>query len=118
MRGYLTSMATACKKERERIELELKRKIALLEEKHLKFGGKKTLRKLNLARKKIELADTANIQKDLLFLRQNFVTKSPKYLKWLNWKARKRIAAKYITSLNSKHSLPITANCVQENSNV
>lgn len=64
LRGSLLSMSAACKKEREKLVKELKDNIRLLEQRHLRFGGNKILRKLNIARKKLELAETAAIKKN------------------------------------------------------
>lgn len=76
---------------------DLKNKIIELEAKHVKYGDKRWLRKLFIARKKLELAETSEIQKKLLFLRQSFTTKSPRYLRWLNWRVKKKLANCYIT---------------------
>lgn len=81
LRGHLISLATACKKERERITVEIKERIGSLEAKHVRFGRQQTLRKLQIAKKKLELVKTAAIQQNLLFLKQKFVTRPPQYMK-------------------------------------
>lgn len=59
LRGQLISLASACKKEREKITNDLKTTIAQLELRHLRYGGRKNLHRLNLARKKLELHETS-----------------------------------------------------------
>lgn len=109
LRGHLISLASTCKKERVAIIADLKCKIYDLEAKHLKFVGKHWLRKLLMARKKIGADRNIGDPKNLLFLRQSFTTKLPRYLRWLNWRVKKRLAAKYITNLVSASSAgPIT----------
>lgn len=95
----LISMATTCKKERDRITAEIKGKIGRLEAKHVKFGSKNTLCKLQIARKKLELVKTSKIQQDLLFLTQKYVTRSLRYIRWLNWKVKKQLAARYFAEV-------------------
>lgn len=51
--GHFISVATSCKKAKLQIITDLKSKIAWLEERHRRWGGKRTLRKLELERKKI-----------------------------------------------------------------
>lgn len=102
-------LGTASKKQRESIMNDLKAQKIKLELKHLKYGGKKTLRKLNLARKKLGLVETAATQRNLPYLRQKFTTQSPRHLRWLNRRVKRKLAAKYITSLSSVTSTPITS---------
>lgn len=70
-------MMAAFKKEKEKIIADIKDKIKWLEDRHLKFGSAKTLNKLNIAHKKIELYEMPKPQRNILYLKQYFATKSP-----------------------------------------
>lgn len=60
LRGQMMSLSLAYKKEKNKIIMEIKSKIQSLE-RLLKYGGNKT-RKLNIARKKLELYETSKIK--------------------------------------------------------
>lgn len=60
--GQWIAVTSAYKKEKELIIRDMKDKIKALEDKLLKFGGAKTLRKLNVALKRLELYETLKIQ--------------------------------------------------------
>lgn len=102
VRGQMISLPSAYKKEKSKVVLEIKSKIQLLEERLLKFGGNKTLRKLRIQRNKLELYETSKIQQDLLYLKQKFATKSPHSIRWLKWKLEKVKASRMVTALKSK----------------
>lgn len=53
-------------------------------------------------RKKLELYETSKVQKNLLYLKQKFVTRSPHSIHWLKWKLDKVRASRMITALKSK----------------
>lgn len=59
-------MTAAYKKEKQIIIQDLKDKIRELEERHLIFGGNRPLRKLNIARKRLELYEISKIQRNIL----------------------------------------------------
>lgn len=81
IRGQWIAVASAYKKEKELTIRDLKDKIKTLEDRLLKFGGAKTLRKLNVARKLLELYETSKIQQNILYLKQRYVTKMSQSLR-------------------------------------
>lgn len=87
-----------------------------MEDKLLKFGGNKILRKLYVSQKKLELYDTSKIQRDLLYLKQKFVTRSPHSIKWLKWKLEKARASKMVTAVKTNNStlIPKSKDIVKE----
>lgn len=67
IRGHFLSVASTRKKVKAKIVSEIKANIAFLETKHIHFGGKKYLRKLELERKELTLYETSQAQRNLLF---------------------------------------------------
>lgn len=60
VRGLFISAEASCRKAKQQILTELNSKIAFLEAKHRRYGGVKTLRKLERERKKLALYDTSH----------------------------------------------------------
>lgn len=71
-RDHFISVASACKKAKEKTTSDLKSKIAFLESRHLRLGGKKMPCRLEAAHKKLALYETSQMQHDLLFLKQKY----------------------------------------------
>lgn len=72
LRGYFISVAVSCRKAKVQAISELKAKIAFLEDRHRRRGGKKFLRKLEIERKKLVLYETSQAQRNLLFLKHRY----------------------------------------------
>lgn len=79
-----------------------------MESRHLRFGGKKTLHKLEATRKKLALYETSQTQRNLLFLKQKYASRSPRFLRWLKWRASKVVSSNFITSIKSRKNSIVT----------
>lgn len=73
IRGNFISVAASCKKTKMKTLLDLRIKIAYLKAKHLRCGGKKTLKKWEIERKKLALYETSQTQRSLLFLKEQIL---------------------------------------------
>lgn len=78
--GHFISVPIACRKMKEKATTELKAKIAYLEAKHMHSRGNKTLPKLTLEQKKLALYETSQAQRNLLFLQQRYLARTPQFL--------------------------------------
>lgn len=85
---------------------DLKNKIKILEEQLLKYGGARIQCKLNIACKRLELYDTSKIQRNILYLKRCYATKSPQALRWIRWKVNKNMSSRFITTLRKKGREP------------
>lgn len=103
LRGYFISVAASCRKTKTRVVSDLKAKIAFLEDWHRRRGGKRYLRRLEIERKKLALYETSQAQHNLLFLKHKYASRSPRFLRWLKWKASKIASLRFVTSLRTRH---------------
>lgn len=109
IRGHFISVASARRKAKENIVSDIKAKITFLEAKHVRYGGKKYLRKLELERKRLALYETSQAQHNLLFLKQKYTSRSPYFLKRLSWKASKTLSSKFINRLRDNANRSVTS---------
>lgn len=77
--GQWIAVASTYRKEKESIIRDIKDKIKTLEDRLLKFGGAKTLHKLNVACKRLELYEISKFQRNILYLK-HYETKAPQFL--------------------------------------
>lgn len=100
VRGLFMSATASRKKAKQQILTDLNSNIAFLEARHGRYRGVKTLRKLELERKKLALYDTSYSQCSFFFfLKHKYTSCLPRFLRWLKWKAAKSSSSKFITSL-------------------
>lgn len=70
--------------------------------------GEKTLHKLEIERKKLAVYETTQTQRNLLFLKQCYSSRAPKFLRWLKWKTSKNASSRFVTSLCLKDGMQMT----------
>lgn len=86
LRGKFISQASFKKKETTLLRDRLLQEIEYLEKLHKQSGSPKILRQLNAARKSLDNLELPWIQKQLLYTKQKFTTKSSYSLKLLAWR--------------------------------
>lgn len=96
LRRKYISLSSAYKKTKEALKDNLLSNIEKLEALHKKTYCPKIFKKLTAERKKLEALELSQTPKNLLFLKQKFWHRSPKFTKLLSWRLRKERAARRI----------------------
>lgn len=101
LQGKLISTTSFLKKlQRERLQTLLA-SIEALEEQHKSTGSTEVYQKLTQQCKTLEILETDQIKKNLIYLKQKYWHKSPKAIKLLTWRVRKRKAESMINFIST-----------------
>lgn len=90
VRGEIISLSSTHYKKKQKYRNELLLTIANLERQHKQTCSAKVYQALTEERRNLDLLESNQIQRNVLFLRQKYWLRTPKALKLLSWKVRSK----------------------------
>lgn len=102
IRGKVIAITTAYKKQKKKYKDDLLQKISKLEKLRKKTCSPKIFKALTIERKNLEALEIHKIEKNLLYLKQNYWLRSPKATKLLAWKVRTRASQNQVHEFKDK----------------
>lgn len=108
LRGQLIAIGAREKRGKQLIIEQLKKEIQELERQHKLTCNRRVFKQLLSKRKALEAFDDNRIQRDLMYTRQRLWKKSPKTLKVLAWRVKKKRDSKIIHAIRSAGGATVT----------
>lgn len=104
IRGKAIAITSAYKKEKQKYRSDLLQNIRQLEQQHKKSCNAKVYRQLLMEHKKPELWKWIKLKKNILYLKQKYWFRRPKFLKLISWKVCQWTSTSQIRAIQDRVS--------------